>query len=81
MDKNKENIEHEIQEHEIYEQGLKDDPNATFSQCKNCKTEIRKKLRRCPYCGILNPTVTIKEIAITMTVVIVVMYAVSYFMK
>lgn len=49
--------------------------------CRNCKSEIQTKLRRCPYCGILNPTVTIKEILITTFWVIVVMSIVTYFIK
>ncbi|MEA3553612.1 MAG: hypothetical protein U9R39_04295 [Campylobacterota bacterium] len=44
-----------------------------LSECRNCKSEVPKKARRCPYCGILNPTVTIPEILITMVGVIAVM--------
>jgi RNA polymerase subunit RPABC4/transcription elongation factor Spt4 len=47
--------------------------------CRNCKSEIQTKLRRCPYCGILNPTVTIKEILITIIGVIAVMSIYTYF--
>ncbi|MEA3384698.1 MAG: hypothetical protein U9Q20_08545 [Campylobacterota bacterium] len=50
-------------------------------ECRNCKSEIRKNSRRCPYCGILNPTVTIREVFNTIFVVIVVMYAFTYFSK
>lgn len=49
--------------------------------CRNCKSEIQTKLRRCPYCGILNPTVTIKEILITIFGVILVMSIFTYFTK
>jgi RNA polymerase subunit RPABC4/transcription elongation factor Spt4 len=49
--------------------------------CRNCKSEIQTKLRRCPYCGILNPTVTIKEILITIAGVLIVMSIFSYFIK
>ncbi|MEA3352698.1 MAG: hypothetical protein U9Q33_02630 [Campylobacterota bacterium] len=49
--------------------------------CKNCKSDIRKKSRRCPYCGILNPTVTIKEVMVTMIIMIIVMYGFTYFTK
>lgn len=49
--------------------------------CRNCKSEIQTKLRRCPYCGILNPTVTIKEILVTIFWVIIVMSIVTYFIK
>ncbi len=47
--------------------------------CRNCKSEIRTKLRRCPYCGILNPTVTIKEILLTTFLVIIAMGIFTYF--
>lgn len=49
--------------------------------CRNCKSEIRTKLRRCPYCGILNPTVTLKEIFITIFGVILVMSIFTYIIK
>jgi hypothetical protein len=69
-------MEKQTPEHEIYEeqldQHLKNDPNASFGKCRNCKSEIRRKMRRCPYCGILNPTVTVKEIFITMFFIIAV---------
>ena len=31
------------------------------AQCRSCKRDIRLNSRRCPYCGILNPTVKTKE--------------------
>lgn len=43
---------------------------AKLKKCKNCKVEIAPKLRRCPYCGILNPTVTLKDIWIGIAIVI-----------
>jgi hypothetical protein len=46
--------------------------------CRNCKSEIQTKLRRCPYCGILNPTVTLKEIFITIAGVLIVMSIFTY---
>jgi len=49
--------------------------------CRNCKREIEIKRRRCYYCGILNPTVTLKEIFITMAAVITVMAIVTYFVN
>ncbi len=49
--------------------------------CRNCKREIELKIRRCPYCGILNPTVKLPEILITMLGVIIVMGIVTYFYK
>jgi len=52
-----------------------------LAPCRYCKKEIEIKKRQCPYCGTLNPTVKKKEIIITMAVIVVVMYAVSIFMK
>ena len=49
--------------------------------CKNCKREIEPKKRQCPYCGILNPTVTLKDIFIAMAIVLVIMSIVTYFMN
>jgi len=49
--------------------------------CRNCKSEIETKLRRCPYCGILNPTVTLKEIFLTIFWVLIIMGIVTYFFK
>jgi Zn finger protein HypA/HybF involved in hydrogenase expression len=48
-------------------------------KCKNCSYELRKNVRRCPYCGILNPTVTTKEVMVTTIVIIIVMYIISFF--
>lgn len=50
-------------------------------KCRNCKNDVEKKTRRCPYCGILNPTVTIKDVLITTAFVIVVMYSYVVFIK
>ena len=49
--------------------------------CRNCKREIQTKLRRCEYCGILNPTVTLKEIFITIAGVLIVMSIFTYFVN
>lgn len=50
-------------------------------KCKNCKQEIEAKRRQCPYCGILNPTVTLKDIAIAMAIVLGVMSIVTLLMQ
>jgi len=50
-------------------------------ECRNCKSEVERKTRRCPYCGILNPTVTIKEVLVTTFFIIVVMYTYSILIK
>ena len=33
-----------------------------IENCRNCKREVVKKIKRCPYCGIMNPTVNLKDI-------------------
>lgn len=48
-----------------------------IATCKNCKREIAPKKRQCPYCGILNPTVTLKDVFISMAIVIVIMAIVT----
>ncbi len=50
-------------------------------QCRNCKSKVEKKTRRCPYCGILNPTVTTKDVLITTFFVIGIMYIYTIFSK
>ena len=50
-----------------------------LEECSNCKSKVPKKERRCPYCGILNPTVTIPEILITIAAVIAVMSVYTVF--
>jgi len=45
-----------------------------------CKAEITPKIRRCPYCGTLNPTIKLKEIFIGIAGVLIVMSIVTYFM-
>ena len=49
--------------------------------CRNCKNEIEVKQRRCYYCGILNPTVTLKEIFITIAGVLIIMGIVTFFVN
>lgn len=46
-----------------------------------CKREIKKKIRQCPYCGTLNPTVKLKEIFQGIFIVIAVMSVVTYFVN
>jgi len=58
----------------------KDNPtNKKLEECRNCKSLIESKIRRCPYCGILNPTVKIKDVFITIFAVLAVMSIYTYF--
>ena len=52
-----------------------------MEECRNCKAEVKKGIRRCMYCGILNPTVTIKEVMKTMAVILIVMGIYTFFQK
>lgn len=47
--------------------------------CRNCKSEVETKIRRCQYCGILNPTVKTKDVFITMFAILFVMSIYTYF--
>jgi RNA polymerase subunit RPABC4/transcription elongation factor Spt4 len=46
--------------------------------CRYCGQEVPKSIRRCPYCGTLNPTVTPKEAFVWTLGVIVFIYAVAF---
>jgi RNA polymerase subunit RPABC4/transcription elongation factor Spt4 len=50
-----------------------------LEECRNCKAEVKEGIRRCQYCGILNPTVKLKDIFITIAVIIFTMTILSYF--
>jgi len=47
--------------------------------CRNCKSEVELKIRRCQYCGILNPTVKNKDIFITIFAILFIMSLYTYF--
>ena len=49
--------------------------------CRNCKSEVESKIRRCQYCGILNPTVKTKDVFITIFVILFIMSIYSYFIE
>jgi RNA polymerase subunit RPABC4/transcription elongation factor Spt4 len=42
-------------------------------KCRNCLYDVNKNIRRCPYCGILNPTIELKEIFITIIAIVTIM--------
>ena len=46
-------------------------------KCRNCLYNVTKGIRRCPYCGILNPTIEIKEIIITIFAIVTFMFIYS----
>ena len=50
-----------------------------LEECRNCKSMVESKIKRCQYCGILNPTVKMKDIFITIAIVLVVMWLYSTF--
>ncbi|WP_419770348.1 MAG: hypothetical protein ACNI3C_00720 [Candidatus Marinarcus sp.] len=41
-----------------------------IENCRNCKREIEANVKKCPYCGILNPTIKIKDVWIGIAVVL-----------
>ncbi len=49
--------------------------------CKNCKREIEAKKRQCPFCGILNPTVTLKDVFVSLFIVLAIMSVVTFFIN
>jgi len=53
--------------------------NDNLVECRNCKSDIKNNIRRCEYCGILNPTVQISEIVITIFIIIFIMFIYSSF--
>ena len=50
-----------------------------LEECRNCKSLVESKTRRCQYCGILNPTVKVKDVFITIFAIIFVMSLYTYF--
>ena len=52
-----------------------------FKKCRSCTYDLPLKSKVCPYCGALNPTVSLKEIYITIFGVILVMGIYTYFVR
>jgi RNA polymerase subunit RPABC4/transcription elongation factor Spt4 len=50
-----------------------------LEDCRNCKSQIKKGIRRCPYCGILNPTVKTSEVVKTIFIILFIMGIFTYF--
>ena len=59
----------------------KGEENVVLSPASPVFLEIEAKKRQCPYCGILNPTVTLKDVFVGMAIVIFVMSIVTYFVN
>jgi len=55
--------------------------NKKLEECRNCKSLVEPKIRRCQYCGILNPTVKIKDVFVTIFAVLAVMGIYTYFIE
>jgi len=49
------------------------------ANCKRCKSEVRRGIRICPYCGVLNPTLTASTVIIWTTIIFLLMMSFTYF--
>ena len=58
---------------------MEENTKDNMAECRNCKSSIKNKIKRCQYCGIVNPTVKIPEILKTMAVVIILMMIYTLF--
>ena len=52
-------------------------PKVSLKKCRNCTYDVKKGIRKCPYCGIVNPTLELKEVFTMIFVVIFVMAIVT----
>jgi len=50
-----------------------------LKKCRNCTYDVKKGIRRCPYCGIVNPSVDIKDVFQMIFIVVLVMGIYTYF--
>jgi RNA polymerase subunit RPABC4/transcription elongation factor Spt4 len=50
-----------------------------IEECRNCKSLVESKIRRCEYCGILNPTVKTKDVFVTIFAIMFIMSLYAYF--
>jgi RNA polymerase subunit RPABC4/transcription elongation factor Spt4 len=55
--------------------------NNDLIKCRNCYYEVEKSIRRCPYCGILNPTLKLKDIFIGIFIIILIMSIYTYIIR
>jgi wyosine [tRNA(Phe)-imidazoG37] synthetase (radical SAM superfamily) len=52
-----------------------------YKKCRNCYYEVHIGIRKCPHCGILNPTITQKEIWYIMAGILLVMGIYTYIIR
>ncbi len=50
-------------------------------KCRNCTYELKKGIRRCPYCGILNPTLDTIDVFKYIIGILSIMFIYSFFVK
>ena len=55
--------------------------NKEKKRCRNCLYDVNNNIRRCPYCGILNPTIELKEIFITIITIVTIMSIYTFYLK
>ena len=60
---------------------MQKDNDKELVKCRNCYYEVPKGIRRCEYCGILNPTIKVKEIFTMMFGIIIIMSIYTYIIK
>ena len=62
-------------------QNNNDIKNEDEQKCRNCYYDVKKGIRRCPYCGILNPTLVKKDIFKIIFFISLVMAIYTYVIK
>ena len=52
-----------------------------LKKCRNCSYDLEKGIRRCPYCGILNPTLENSEIYKTIFIILSIFAIYTYYFQ
>jgi len=52
-----------------------------IKKCRNCTYDLKKGIRRCPYCGILNPTLDTIDVLKYIAGILTIMFIYSFFAK
>jgi RNA polymerase subunit RPABC4/transcription elongation factor Spt4 len=47
--------------------------------CRYCKREVDEGIKTCPYCGIVNPTLKLKEVFIWIVIITIIMLMFGFF--